>query len=68
METSTLQRVEKFVQYSVLEKQIVTELDSPAPGLTSQIASRTRSLRFLFITRKSPRVLREYKNRFYWKE
>ncbi|MEK6841651.1 MAG: hypothetical protein AABX91_00680 [Nanoarchaeota archaeon] len=41
METSTLQRVEKFVLYSVLEKQIVTELDSPAPGLTSQIASRT---------------------------
>ena len=46
METSVLQRVERFVLYSISEYQEVTELDSPAPGLTSQIATKIANYEF----------------------
>ena len=53
MTAPVLQRVERFVLYSISESQFVTEWDSPAPGLTSQIATKIADYEFFSSSEKA---------------
>ena len=56
--------VKKIQFYSVSERQLVTEMDSPAPGLTSDIAVKTAEYEFFANTNAAESYIEELKERY----